>query len=217
MVNIFKEGKVMNVSPFYFKNVGDAVQGTYIGKRDAIDNYSNKVTTYELKNDTGIWNVSFPKVGKMGKKRKIHTDMELISFGHIVGFKYEARGNFNGTEFKDIKIYWDEKMIDQNWLDEHKDGSNDSGIGSIEEPADDEDADEGKSAGFGDFDKPVPSEVETPVNLSSEELLKQIAELAKAKLGVIDAASVKDRVMEATGLAFLPINYAKILEVLRSL
>lgn len=205
----------MSVSPFYFKNIGDEIQGTYVGKREAIDNWKNKVYVYELKTDDGIRNVSFPVA------KKINEDMKFVNFGQIIGFKYINRGKFiknnKETEFKDIKVFADSKIVDQDWLEEHKDGSNDSGIGIDETPVDVSSDDvDGSPAGFGDFDTPVPSEI--PVTtLPQEEMLKQIAELAKTKLGVVEASQVKDKVMEATGLAFLPVNYTKILDILKTL
>ncbi len=35
-MNIFEEGKSLSVAPFYFKEIGDEVQGTYIGKREKV-------------------------------------------------------------------------------------------------------------------------------------------------------------------------------------
>ncbi len=213
MVNIFKEGKVMDVSPFYFKNIGDEVQGTYVGKRQGIDNYKNQVMIYELKNDSGISVVSFP-IGK-----KINKDMEAVKFGQIIGFKYVSREKFiknnKESEYKNMKVFADPNIVDQEWLNEHADGSNDSGISEGEESS--SDSAEGTSAGFGDFDSPVPSETPAKSNLSNEEMLVKIAELAKTKLGAVESSQIKDKVMEATGLAFLPTNYGKILDVLNTL
>ncbi len=52
------------------------------------------------------------------------------------------------------------------------------------------------------------------VDASPEAKLRSISDLAKTKLGIIDPESIKEKVMEATGLAFLEVNYDKIIESL---
>lgn len=145
-MNIFEQGKALSTSNFYFKNVGDQVQGTYVGKRTGErDNFDNEGTYYELQVPDGIVNVFFTA------SKKINQDMDHVKFGQVIGFKYVSRDKFlkNGreVEFKNIKVFADPKMVDQGWLDMHDGGKvNDSGIGKIVT----EDKPKG-DAGFGVF------------------------------------------------------------------
>ncbi len=203
MTNIFEQGKAVSVEPFYFKEVGDSIQGTYVGKRTGEkDNFGNEVIVYELKTESGtIKNVSFTV------SKKINDDMNYVRFGQIVGFKFLSRDKFmkNGreTEFKNIKVFADPKIVDQDWLNTHEGGSkNDSGVGMIETE---------KMIDLDGF----AAELSNGVDITSPDFqLKKIADLAKTKLGVSDPLVVKDKVMETTGLAFIPANYSRIIELL---
>lgn len=218
--DIFAQGKTFGASNFYFKEVGDQVQGTYIGKRTGEkDNFGNDVITYELKVPDGVANVSFTTT------KKINEDMNHVRFGQIIGFKFVSRDKFmkNGkeTEFKNIKIFADAKIVDQDWLNQHEGGkTNDSGSGKVVIPQ--------AQAGFGAFDDPYETDpltgqkLEKPIEVmemgdetSPEGQLKQIADLARTKLGVVDPTTLKEKVMEATELAFIPTNYEKIIEALK--
>jgi hypothetical protein len=57
----------------------------------------------------------------------------------------------------------------------------------------------------------VPFSSET--SLTNEDKLKAIGKLSDEKLGAFEG-STKEKVMEATGIAFIPLNYDKILEAL---
>lgn len=210
-MNIFDEVKPLSIANFYFKEEGDQVQGTYIGKRvGEKDNYGNEVTVYEIQTEDGIKNVPFTST------KKINEDMNHVHFGQIIGFKHEGMKTFtkNGkpTQFKDIRIFADPKIVDKAWMTIHADGSNDSGAGAVKEEGKKESLDElvdfMKDAGPSPYDKP---------SVTPESQLKTIAELAKTKLGVNDPLSIKEKVMESTALAFLPINYAKIIESLTNM
>jgi len=201
MTDIFKQGKEVSVAPFYFKEVGDQVQGTYIGKRvGEKDNFGNDVIVYELKTEDGIKNVSFTT------SKKINDDMNHVRFGQIVGFKFISKDKFmkNGreTEFKNIKPFADPKIVDQEWLDSHEGGKvNDSGIGMI------------NTDNTANLDK-FMEDLEGVDLTNPDHQLKKIADLAKSKLGVTDPTLTKEKVMEVTGLAFLPVNYAAIIQIL---
>lgn len=215
-MNIFEQGKTLTIEPFYFKNIGDEIQGTYVGKRDADDHgvfekdsYGHDLITYELQVQGGIKNVAFTAT------KKIHNDMTHVKFGQVIGFRYVKDGTFmlNGkpTSFKDVKVFADEKIVDTAWLKAHADGSNDSGLGINSQPV-------SKDDGYGAFgEKPVEEEAFLSEGSSVEAKLKAISELAKTKLGVIDPAKVKDAVMTATEMAFIPVNYFKIVQALTNL
>lgn len=224
-MNIFTEGKTLEVSWFYFKNVGDQVQGTYVSKVTGLkDSFGNEQIIYELLTKTGIVKIGFRV------PQKINKTMDYINFGQIVGFKYMADGKFKqkatGKEmsYKDIQVFADPKIVDQEWIDSHKTGKIEAvkkagpGDEGPEITADEVPGFEGEETGFGDFDNPVPVAEETPKKKkTSAELLVEIADLAKSKLGVIDPAKVKDAVMEATSLAFIAVNYSKIIAALKEI
>lgn len=201
MTNIFEQGKQISVLPFYFKDPGDEIQGTYIGKREnEKDNFNNDVIVYEIQAADGIKNVSFTL------SKKIHEDMNHIRFGQIIGFRYIDKQKFNKngkeTEYKNIKVFADPKIVDQEWLDAHQGGKvNDSGVGLVNT-----NNDNNLDAFMKDLDV-----VDTD---SADYKLKKIADLAKNKFGVTDPTQVKERVMEVTGLAFLEVNYDKMIELL---
>lgn len=222
MINIFEKGKNMTVSWFYFKEIGDQVQGTYIGKKTGVkDIFGNDQIVYILDTPEGIKNVGF-KVGQ-----RINKDMELIRLGQIIGFHYQNRAKFfnkilkKEQECKNMVLWADSKIVDQVWIDSHPDGVSDVAEMEVTSPsAESDEAEDGGPKGFGDFDTPAKApvaEVKSKLsNVAPEELLKAIVEQAKTSLGVSDAAQVKDKVMEVTGLAFLPQNFEKILEMLRA-
>lgn len=215
-MSIFDQAPALSVAPFYFKEIGDQVEGTYIGKREKDadgnyerDNFNNEIITYELQVPDGIKNVSFTL------SKKINEDMKHVKFGQIIGFKYVSKDKFmkNGkeTEFKNIKVFADPKIVDKEWVAMHADGTSDSGAGAVAH---------GQSQADKDFDsfgaEPTNDEPFVSESSSPEAKLKAISELAKTKLGVIDPSAVKDAVMTATSLAFLPVNYMKIIEILTS-
>ena len=219
-MDIFKQGKSISVSWFYFKNIGDQVQGTYTGRtpKPVKDNFGNDQIVFFLQTPEGITNVGFKPYSRAVKS------MEFVRPGQIVGFKFTGRDtSFNKKLGKDITykviaVYADPKLIDAEWIANHPDGLGDVAIAEGSSPAEDDD-DEGTPAGFGNFDNPVPAEnpIDSVKSLPVEEVLRQIAEIAKNKLGAIEATQVKEKVMAATGLAFLPVNYMKILEILKTL
>ena len=74
-----------------------------------------------------------------------------------------------------------------------------------------------KPAGFGDYDTPVVAEdvpFSSESSLTNEDKLAVITKLAKDKLGATGVASVKEKVMEATEIAFIPVQYDAIIKKL---
>lgn len=109
-VDIFSE--VKQGTFFKFEKVGDAVQGTYIGKMPAQGKFGPQMI-YSLQDKEGaVWNISFNTSKKMVIDR-----MNEIRFGQIVGFKFdETRPSDKGQDAKIIRIYADPKFIDHEWL-----------------------------------------------------------------------------------------------------
>ena len=236
-MNIFESGKTISVEWFYFKAIGDQIQGTYIGKLVGLkDSFQNDQIVYEILTKTGIKRVGFRV------SQKINKNMDYINFGQIVGFKYVGKGKFRNKitgkdmEYKDIQVFADPKIVDQEWIDSQKMGrvevvpKNVEGSNYVEQ-SEGEDGEEvsvpvieaDNVKGWGDFETAIPTEtpatapVVKATKKTVEEKLVEIAELAKTKLSVIDPSKVKEAVMEATELAFISSNYDKIITALKAL
>lgn len=210
-INIFDVTKNKPESEWAsFKVIGDKVQGTYVGSRQAIDSYQNPQTVYELFDRTRnkIINVAI----RNSKKPVIET-LEKCFLGQIIGFVYtEDKKTKDGkSTFKSIDVRQDPRIVDHEWMAEYKEGltnasSAPTATAPVTTPMNDVDA--AYEALNGEADVPFMSE---------EQYLKGIAEFARTKLGVTDVSLVKDRVMEATDLAFTKANYEEIYNRMQSL
>ena len=225
-IDIFEQGKVLSIKPFYMKDpsepetemAGSKIQGTYIGVERDVEigsiQYPQIGNKYHLLTPDGIRWVGF------SSGKRINEDMKMVKFGQIIGFKHFGKGKMkNGKSFNDIKIIADPKIIDNEWLAANKDSLGANGVVESTE-SDPEIAasrvqaekDFNAFSGAVDNDEAFVSESSSP-----ESKLKEIADLAKAKLGVIDPMTVKESVMKTTGLAFIESNYMSIINMLRSL
>lgn len=119
-IDIFSSTTPQSGEFFKFKNVGDAIQGTYIDVRNGIDSFGNAQTIYVIQDGEGkIWNLGF-RVSSL----VIHERMKGVVFGQIVGFRYDEERDSKknpGTKAKIIRIYADPKLVDQDWLAHQKD------------------------------------------------------------------------------------------------
>ncbi len=118
-INIFDSAKPQGGEFFKFKNVGDAVQGTYVDSRTGTDSFNNQQTIYVIQDKDGkIWNLGFAD-----RNLIIHERMAGIRMGQIVGFRYDEERESKknpGTKAKIIRIYADPKAVDNEWLAEQK-------------------------------------------------------------------------------------------------
>lgn len=208
-VNIFEMTKDRPESEWAsFKNIGDSVQGVYVGNRKAIDGYNNEQIVYELldKKTNKIINVAIRT-----SKKPVIDIMSKCFFGQIVGFIYrEDKKTKDGkSTFKSIDVREDPKIFDAEWVETFRARSQNtaSGLPTNTPTTRDTEADRAFEA-FGTDEPPF---------LSDEEYLKGIADMAREKLGVTEPSTVKDRVMEATDLAFTKVNYQEIYEKLKSM
>lgn len=189
-MSIFDPNNKVKGNWMAFKNVGDKLEGTLIGKRVVNNALQGKdQIVYEIKrSDNGeVWNV--------GGKPGIDVQMRYIKPGQIVGFEFvqekpASRPGFNKTKI--IQVYANASVVDKEWLA----GQEDEGVAVNGEPV-----------SFKEQDT-----IDTP-----EEMLKKINNIAVEKLGATDAESVKSKVMEATNLAFIEANLAQILASLEEL
>lgn len=211
MVNIFESAKE-KVMPEWAKfiNAGDAVQGTYVGKIvGQIDGYGNEQIIYQLLQEDGetVVNVGFGL-----NKKVLHQDMSTVKFGQIIGFKYkgtiEVKDKFGKpVKVKDFALHQDPKIVDEAWLKENE-GNMPEVVRAVEKTAA---ASESLDELVADLKSPAEDvPFSSPGNLTNEDKLKVITKLATEKLGATDAQSVKEKVMENTGIAFIPVNFDKI-------
>ena len=225
MVDIFKDAKE-TVMPTWMKfiNAGDQVQGTYIGKIvGQIDGYGNEQIIYQLLQDSGVvMNVGF------GLNKKVfNQDMDKVKFGQIIGIKFKGKVTVKDkfgkmVSVNDFSLFQDPKIVDEKWLAENADNMPEVTRAAA--------APETRAANdFGAFNDPVVTGTDTDEDnvddvpfssdgsLTNEDKLAVIEKLAKDKLGATDAQTSKDKVMEATGIAYIPVNYEKIIEALTAM
>jgi hypothetical protein len=222
MVNIFEEAKE-TVMPSWmkFQNPGDSVQGTYVGKiLGQIDGYGNEQIVYQLLQEDGsVMNVGFGL-----NKKFINADMAKANFGQIVGFKYKGKITIKdkfgkAVEVKDVVLHQDPKIVNEAWLKD-----NAGNMPKVTQAAAKTAEDTEDTGDFKAFDNVADAATEpedvpfsTPSSLTKEDQLAVIQKLAKDKLGATDEQSTKEKVMEVTGIAFIPVNYTKIAEKLAAM
>ena len=210
MVNIFDSAKE-KVMPQWMKftTAGDSVQGTYIGKiTGQKDNYGNEQIIYQLLQEDG----SVINVGFGLNKKFLNTDMESVKFGQIIGFRYkgtvDVKDKRSGkiVSVKDFSLHQDPKIVNDVWLKENA-GNMPVAVKSTYVSK--------KAQDYAELDAFTATTTEdvpfsSTGSLTNEDKLAIIQKLAKDKLGATDLQSVKDKVMETTGIAFIPVNYDKI-------
>lgn len=232
MIDIFSQGKQLNTVWAKFDKIGDSAQGTYIGKREAQDNYNNKQIIYELLQEDG----NIVNVGVRDAKVKFHQQMDSLSFGQIVGIRLtEQVPNTKGNPTNILSVFADSKIKNEAWLQEQsekkammsEDGMNAERTEALKAPIF---ATAPPSLNSINVQASAPSNVmpntytapateDTPFasQPTDADKIKTIYEFAQAKLGVTDPMAVKDAVMEKTGLAFIASNFDKMIDLLRQM
>lgn len=237
-VDIFAQ-TTENVKPDWakFKVEGDKAQGTYIGKIVGTkDGFGNEQIIYQLlQEDGGILNAGFGL-----NKKFLHEDMTTVKFGQIIGFVYKGKLTIKSkmtgqdVQVNEFGLHEDSKIVDQVWLDENKDSMPEI---TVAEPDASEIAaqKEFDGVGEGEEDVPFPNETkeeakgvvappvveapvaEAPANLTDDDKLLVIQKLAIDKLKTTDLETSKTKIMEDFKIAFIPLNYDKIIEDLTAL
>ena len=119
MIDIFAEAQR---TPFYFKEVGDKVQGTYIGKEMGKDKWGGDQVIYLLKRGGGgIWAVPFKVTSFI-----LIQQMEQVNLGQIIGFIYSreadsAKSKTGKTNI--IEVVHRPDLVDVEWLESRKRGA----------------------------------------------------------------------------------------------
>jgi len=187
---------------FKFENVGDKIQGTFVGKRQVMNQLSGQNQwIYEIMTEEGeYWNI--------GGKPAIDTQMRRIPFGQIVEFRYieerpSKKAGMNAAKI--IGVYTSKDAVNKEWLQ----GQEQSNMAAAEG---------GEEVDVEEVAKQFGGKVvdETP----EDDKVKQIKELAVQKLGVAANATdeqLKATVQEKTGLAYIDTNLDNILEKLRTM
>jgi len=118
-IDIFSIGEPSMGQFFYFKEIGDAIKGTYIGSREAIDNYNNEQIIYMLKDSDGaVWNVGVRKSNAF-----LIEEMQAKELGDIIGIRYDEDKDskkYPGKVAKIIRVYPHKTRgpVDTAWLNE---------------------------------------------------------------------------------------------------
>lgn len=224
MIDIFKEAEEKTMPEWAkFVNAGDSVQGTYVGKIvGQKDGYGNEQIVYQLLQDDGkVKNVGFGI-----NKKVLHQDMSTVKFGQVIGFRYkgtiEVKDKFGKpVNVKDFALHQDPKIVNETWLAEHKDNMPEVMVATDNPAA--TPAATGNRDTKSDLDNLVSDLATDDVpfssagSLTNEDKLAVIEKLAKDKLGVVGSQTVKEKVMEVTGIAFIPVNYDKITTALAAM
>lgn len=189
MTNIFSDENKVKGNWWKREKVGDKISGTFIGKRQVVNQLSGKDQfIYEVKTeDAQYWNI--------GGTPGIDIQMRHIKPGQIVGFEFtEERKNpkpgMNAT--KVVQVYAKEGLVDPNYVAEMEEAR----IAELR-------------AGVAST-ATAPAAPEAPVE-TVDEKIRKIMEMAGTKWSLTDPTQIKTKVMEATNMAFIESNLDKIL------
>ena len=187
------------LTPFaQFKEIGDGVQGTFVGRKDGQINqkFGHVETIVLLKQYDG----NLIQVSIRENKTFLLNEVNKCKLGDIIGFKFTGtRPSQKGNPTKVIVLVRDENLVDKEWLAEQSKRV-DSLRAQLEES-------NPMSAG-------QKLEQELPFVTDSDKILK-ISTVIKTKFGVSSEEEIKDKVLSETGLAFLPVNLDLILARLK--
>ena len=218
MIDIFENAKPQSGEFFKFKEVGDSIQGTYVNVREGIDSFGNDQMIYVLQDTSGkIWNIGFRKTSEIITER-----MRSISFGTIVGFKFDEHRDSKrnpGTKAKIIRIYADPKFVDHDWLKQQKELEAKFGSPAASQAIRPASPKERLEEEFPEFDAPANVKVAggnlpTAEVTQRNEAMDAIRNLAKTKGLTNDTMSEAeaDKVIEQyTGFALTEENLTRII------
>ena len=185
---------------FKFEKVGDEVQGTYVQRIDnSIDGYNNPQTLVDLLQADG----TVKTVSIRNTKTGLLEELNKVKLGQIVGFKFTGTKDNPGKQpTKFIRLVHDPKFVDQEWLDAQNNPTAGLNVNDIfpDAPA-----------------APVAPAATTTAPLTDADKIREIALLAKTKLGANTSEEVKSKVIDKTGLEFTTLNLDIILEKLKTL
>lgn len=190
MVNIFEQGVEMKAGWAKFENLGDKVQGTYVGKKKAVSKFGPQIV-YELMDEIG--NITL--VGIRESDEAFHNFMKLIRLGQIIGIEYkEDIDTGKGNPYHKLAIIHNPKIVNEDWLAAKKNEVKEEPLETISAQGEENNPND-----------PIFGKQTTPFD-DDEDKIKKIIELAGKKFGLSDAMEIRNKVMETTGLAFISAN-----------
>lgn len=200
MVNIFEQGVEMKAGWAKFVNIGDKVQGTYVGKKKAVSKFGPQIV-YELMDELG--NITL--VGIREGDEAFHNFMKLVRLGQIIGIEYKENVDTKkGNPYHKLVIIHNPKIVNEEWLNAQKNVQEQP----LETISAQEEENDPNDPIFGDA-----AQEKTPFDDDADKI-KKIGELAGKKFGTTDANDIRNKVMESTGLAFISANLDAIIEKL---
>lgn len=207
-VNIFDEVDYESTRDFFkFVNVGDKVQGTLVSRDDkSIDSYNNPQTLVGLLQADG----TIKTVSIRHNKTGLINELDKCSLGDIVGFVFTGtKDNPGKAATKFIKLVHDEKFKDEAWL---------ANQGKKDDPTQGMTVDQIFPTTEASLEASLAAAVQpAATQMSDSDKIKEIAALAKSKLGANSTEEVKAKIVEKTGLEFVPSNLDAILGKLKSI
>ena len=214
-VNIISEENEVKSNWLKLENVGEEFQGTLVDKHNSVDSYGKDQIVYEFLMEDG-------QIRPYGTSKKaINVQMKYVKLGQIVGMKFIEKTPSSNPNFKDthiIKVFANPDIVNQEWLESREEEKIESSPQSMEEISEQMPESEIPTpapAVVGGVTAAAP--VATVAPATTVDPVEQINELAKTKLLVMDVTIVKQAVQEVTTLAFIPTNYAKIIELLTAM
>lgn len=113
-INIFLIDPPVLSKFFKFSDIGDEVQGTYIGRSDSIDNYGkDQAVAYLLQENESVVAVAVNKT-----KKAVIEKLEKCTPGQVIGFRFVALGKEQPGKRRSKIIYLssDKGVVDSEWL-----------------------------------------------------------------------------------------------------
>lgn len=198
---------------FKFTTVGTSLRGTLVGKKQKPDQFKpgQEVTIIEVKRPDGVVVTHFCNAD-------VAREIAHVKVGQYISITFTKQlppksPTVQGKKI--IEVCSDPKLVDTAWLAEQAENDEIDGLaedmgGTVvsNEPSFVDDIDE-KALNVSAMATPAPAA--TPV----VDELETIKQLAKLKITGTTDLNFRDKVMEATGIAFIPMNYGKIIEMLK--
>lgn len=194
---------------FKFDTVGKVLQGTLTEKKQKPDQYKpgHEVTIIEVKTPDNkiVTHFCNDDVAREIKEVKVGQYVKIVFTKQLPQRSPTVQGK------KIIEVYSDPSLVDTEWLNEQAESD------EVQELANQFGgqvvAESSENSLLAGLNETLPPPQETP----GQSVESTICNLAKAKIPGTTDANFKEKVMEGLGVAFIPLNYSKILEMLNSI
>jgi len=212
----FKEEDALITESMKWENVGDKIQGTLIKKKQIRDKYNKIIWMYDILLEDGSVKSVWGK--EVEKNSFFDSQMAIIPLGRIVEIRFVGLGEPQPGKnpAKYLKIFSRKDLFNKKWLEEQEQTSTIDNVNEVEdmnasevEVKEDDGEIKIEEAPFKDTPEPVAG------TISAQNT--EIEKLAIEKLRLVAGADIQKAVMEATGIAYIHNNLAKILESLKKM